>query len=132
MDFAFQFDATERAFRVKDFYGRIIDPWIGWFSLQGGIFLRPFGFESPTTPAFSESPEFSRVNQTILPNEVELGEAIVIESPAKFQTVYLRLDANLVNGEGVGNGSQTGTYEATRILSAALKLAKCGRLAQLN
>jgi hypothetical protein len=125
MDFAFQFDASPQSgFNLKDFYGRIIDPWIGWFSLQGGIFLRPFGFETPANPAYNESPEFSRVNQTILPNEVELGEAIVIESPQKFQTVYLRLDANLVNGQGVGNGSQTGTFQNEKDFIGRIKVGK--------
>jgi len=128
-DFAFQFDATERAFTVKDFYGRIIDPWTGWFSLQGGIFLRPFGYETPANPAFFESPEFSRVNQTLLPNEVELGEAIVIESPAKFEKLYFRADANLVNGQGIGNGPssgtfQTGTYQSRKDFIGRIKLGK--------
>ena len=132
LDFAFQFDANEKAFTVKDFYGRIIDPWTGWFSLQGGIFLRPFGFETPASPAFFESPEFARVNQTILPNEVELGEALVIESPAKFDKLYFRLDANVVNGQGVGNGAagslQTGTYESRRDFIGRIKLGKMWEL----
>jgi len=132
-DFAFQFDATERSFTVKDFYGRIIDPWTGWFSLQGGIFLRPFGFESPANPAFFESPEFARVNQTIMPNEVELGEALVIESPAKFDKVYFRLDANVVNGQGVGNGPgsgtfQTGTYQSRKDFIGRIKAGKMWEL----
>ena len=47
-----------------------------------------------------------------MPNECELGEAIVIESPAKYTKFYFRADATLVNGEGVGQGSQTGNlYE---------------------
>lgn len=129
LDFAFQFDATEKGFTVKDFYGRIIDPWTGWFGLQGGIFLRPFGYESPASPAFFESPEFARVNQTIMPNEVELGEAVVIESPAKFDKVYLRFDATLVNGQGIGNGPgsgsfQTGTYQSRKDFIMRLKVGK--------
>lgn len=113
-EFAFQFDATEKGFNlVKDFYGRIIDPWTGWFSIQGGIFLRPFGYECPAPPSTHESPEFSRVTQTITPNEDELGEAIIIESPRKFKPVYLRFDASLVNGEGIGLG-QTGTYQSRK------------------
>jgi hypothetical protein len=113
-EFAFQFDASEKGFNlVKDFYGRIIDPWTGWFSIQGGIFLRPFGYECPAPPATHESPEFSRVTQTITPNEDELGEAIIIESPRQFKPLYLRFDATLVNGEGIGLG-QTGTYQSRK------------------
>jgi hypothetical protein len=111
-EFAFQFDASEKGFTaLKDFYGKIIDPWTGWVGIQGGIFLRPFGYESPAPPATHESPEFSRMNQTIMPNECELGEALVVESPRKFTPVYLRFDASLVNGEGIGVGTQTGTYQ---------------------
>jgi hypothetical protein len=133
MEFAFQFDATEKGFTaVKDFYGRIIDPWIGWFSLQGGIFLRPFGFESPAPPAFYESPEFSRMNQTIMPNECELGEAIVIESPAKFEKFYARLDANLVNGEGIGVGAQTGAYQSKKDFIGRIKMGKVWELGKVK
>lgn len=129
VEFAFQFDATEKGFNaIKDAYGRIIDPWTGWFGIQGGIFLRPFGFESPAPPAFYESPEFSRVNQTVLPNECELGEAIVIESPAKFTRFYFRADASLVNGEGVGAssnpGAQTGTYQSEKDFIGRIKMGK--------
>jgi len=125
MEFAFQFDATEKGFNaIKDAYGKIIDPWTGWFGLQGGIFLRPFGNESPAPPAFYESPEFSRVNQTVMPNECELGEAIVIESPGKFRKFYFRADATLVNGEGVGQGSQTGTYMSSKDFIGRVKLGK--------
>ena len=124
-EFAFQFDASEKGFTaLKDFYGKIIDPWTGWFGLQGGIFLRPFGYESPAAPATHESPEFSRMNQTIMPNEVELGEALVIESPRNFKPVYLRFDATLVNGEGIGVGSQTGTYQSRKDFIGRLVVGK--------
>lgn len=123
-EFAFQFDATEKGFNlVKDFYGRIIDPWTGWFSIQGGIFLRPFGYECPALPATHESPEFSRVTQTITPNEDELGEAIIIESPRQFKPLYLRFDASLVNGEGIGLG-QTGTYQSRKDFIGRLVVGK--------
>jgi len=125
VEFAFQFDASERGFTaIKDFYGKIIDPWTVWFGLQGGIFLRPFGFESPAPPAFHESPEFSRMSQTIMPNECELGEAIVIESPSKFTKFYFRADASLVNGEGIGVGSETGTYESRKDFIGRIKAGK--------
>jgi hypothetical protein len=109
---------------VKEFYGRLIDPWIGWFSFQGGIFSRPFGYETPSNPAFAESPEFARVNQTMLPNEAELGAGIIIESPAKFEKVYLRLDAFAVNGVGVGVASQTGAYMNRKDFIGRIKAGK--------
>jgi hypothetical protein len=124
-EFAFQFDASEKGFTaIKDFYGRLVDPWTGWFGIQGGIFLRPFGYETPAPPATHESPEFSRMNQTIFPNECELGEALVIESPRTFKPVYLRFDASLVNGEGIGVGSQTGTYQSRKDFIGRLIVGK--------
>ena len=128
---AFQFDASEKGFNaLKDFYGRIIDPWTGWFSFQAGITVRPFGYESPAPPATYESPEFSRMNQTIMPNECELGETFIIESPRKFKPVYLRLDAGIVNGEGIGNtgvgasGVATGAYQSAKDFVGRLFVGK--------
>ena len=113
---------------VKEAYGRLIDPWIGWFSFQGGIFNRPFGYETPSNPAFAESPEFARVNQTMLPNEAELGAGIIVESPAKFQKVYLRLDAFVVNGVGVGVGAQSGAYASRKDFIGRIKVGKMWNL----
>ena len=90
-------------------------------------------FFNPTVPATAETPEFARVNQTILPNEVELGEAIVIESPAKFEKFYFRADAAMVNGQGVGNGPgsgtfQTGTYQDRKDFIGRVKMGKMWEL----
>jgi len=130
-EFAFQFDATEKGFNaLKDMYGRIIDPWTGWFSIQAGITVRPFGFESPASPMTYESPEFARMNQTIMPNECELGETFIIESPRKFKPVYLRFDAGVVNGEGIGNTGtgqssvSTGAYQSAKDFVTRLYVGK--------
>lgn len=109
---------------VKEFYGRIIDPWVGWFSFQGGVFNRPFGYETPSSPTFSESPEFARVNQTMLPNEAELGAEFIVESPAKFEKAYFRFDAAVVNGVGVGVGAQSGAYADRKDFILRLKAGK--------
>jgi len=134
-EFAFQFDATEKGFNaLKDFYGRIIDPWTGWFSLQAGITVRPFGWESPASPATYESPEFARMNQTIMPNECELGETFIIESPRTFKPVYLRFDAGVVNGEGIGNTGtgqssvSTGAYQSAKDFVGRLMIGKVFKL----
>ena len=109
---------------IKEFYGRIIDPWTGWVSFQGGIFNRPFGYETPSNPAFAESPEFARVNQTMLPNEAELGMGLIVESPAKFEKVYFRADAFAVNGVGIGVGEQSGAYQRRKDFIARVKVGK--------
>jgi len=124
MEYAFQFDATERGFLIKELYGVLTDPWIGWFSLQGGIFRHQFGYETAEQPAFSLSPEIGRMNQTILPNDYDLGEKIIIESPDNFKPLHLRLDAGLINGVGIGVGSQTGAYQSKKDFSGRLLLSK--------
>ena len=120
-EFAFQMDATEKGFNaVKDFYGRLIDPWTGWFSFEGGIFRRAFGYEAPIVNATSESPEQARVIQLLMPQEGELGGIAIIESPRIFKPVYLRFDAAVVNGMGIGStgagqsGINTGTYQSAK------------------
>ncbi len=120
-EFMFQMDATEKGFNsVKDFYGRIIDPWTGWFSIEGGIFRRAFGYEAPIVNATSESPEQARVIQLLIPQESELGATVIIESPRTFKPVYLRVDAAVVNGTGIGStgagqsGINTGTYQSAK------------------
>lgn len=131
LEFAFQLEAfnynngaAAPSVLVKEFYGRLIDPWTGWVSFQGGIFNRPFGYETPSNPAFAESPEFARVNQTMLPNEAELGAGIIVESPAKFENAYLRLDAFMVNGVGIGVGAQSGAYMGRKDFIGRLKAGK--------
>ena len=120
-EFMFQMDATEKGFNaVKDFYGRIVDPWTGWVSLEGGIFRRPFGYEEPIVNATAESPEQARAWQLLMPQEGELGEELIIESPRTFKPVYLRLDAALINGTGIGSagagqsGINTGAYASAK------------------
>jgi hypothetical protein len=130
-EFAFQMDATEKGFNgIKDFYGRIVDPWTGWVSLEGGIFRRPFGYETPAAAATLESPEFARVSQILMPQECELGEEIIIESPRTFKPVYLRIDASVVNGEGVastGAGQSsinTGAYQSAKDFIAKILVGR--------
>jgi hypothetical protein len=120
-EFMFQMDATEKGFNsVKDFYGRIADPWTGWFSFEGGIFRRAFGYEAPIVNSTSESPEQARVIQLLMPQESELGATAIIESPRTFKPVYFRVDAAVVNGTGIGStgagqsGINTGTYQSAK------------------
>jgi hypothetical protein len=96
----FQMDVTERGFQLRDFYGRIIDPFTGWIGLQTGFMDRPFGYEVTTADDTRESPERSRLSQTIFPGEKDLGASLVIESPKTFKPLYLRIDGGVFNGTG--------------------------------
>jgi hypothetical protein len=124
VNFAFQIDATERGVAVKDLNATIYDPWIGWFGLDGGIFRRQFGYEVPAEPAFFESPEVSRMSQIIFPNDYELGENLIVQSPKTFKPLSIHLDAGLVNGEGISVGNETGTYDSHKDFLGRLVLSR--------
>ena len=96
----FFIDATDKGFSLKDIYGRLTEPWTGWFGVQGGYFMRPFGNEVNYPSAMRETPERGRMSQILMPGERDLGAAFIIESPKTFKPVYLRLDAGVFNGTG--------------------------------
>ncbi len=98
---AFQLDATEKGVGIKDFYGKIVDPWIGWVGFKGGIFDRPFGFEVPYSSGTRETPERGRMSQTLFPGETGLGFALIVESPSNFKPVHIKIDAGLFSGTGI-------------------------------
>ena len=70
-----------------------------------------------------------------MPQECELGEALVIESPRTFKPVYLRFDATVVNGTGVGStgagqsGVNTGAYQSAKDFMARIFV---GRTIHIN
>ena len=64
------------------------------------------------------------MNQTLLPNEQELGENLIIESPKTFKPLYLKIDAGIVNGEGIGVGNETGTYQSRKNFLGRVWLGK--------
>lgn len=69
-----QIDALTRDAVIRDAYGAFTLP--GKFkniSLQGGLFNRPFGYDLAYSSSKRETPERARVNQTLLPDERDLG-----------------------------------------------------------
>lgn len=58
---AFQFDANEKGFTVRDVWGRIFENRLQLFSFTTGIFARPFGFEVNYSSSDRESPERGRI-----------------------------------------------------------------------
>ena len=99
--FVLQIDATEKGVDIKDAYVNLTDPWLEMFTLQAGVFNRPFGFEIGYSSSMRETPERSRVMQSLFPGERDLGAMITIQ-PKKGSTFnFIRLNAALVNGNGV-------------------------------
>lgn len=76
-----EMDLTERGLAVNDFYGKLKDPWLDVFSLTGGIFCRPFGYELGYSSKLRDVPERSLLSQTIFPNERDLGAMLSIKAP---------------------------------------------------
>ncbi len=97
--FVFQIDGRQSGITVKDAYAAITEPWLRSIGFQIGIFDRPFGYEISYSSGSRESPERSRVVQTLFPGERELG-AKLFYAPQYGEMSFLRIDAGLVNGAG--------------------------------
>ncbi len=70
--YVLQFDVTQNGLGIKDAYINIKDPWIRSWNMKMGVFDRPFGFEVAYSSNFRETPERSRMSQTLFPGEREL------------------------------------------------------------
>ncbi|MDP1676244.1 MAG: porin [Bacteroidota bacterium] len=74
--YVLQFDVTQNGLGIKDAYINIKDPWVKSWNMRMGVFDRPFGFEVAYSSNFRETPERSRMSQTLFPGERELGAMI--------------------------------------------------------
>jgi hypothetical protein len=100
-EYFLQVNLTERGINLTDFYGKVTDPWTKWISLQVGLFNRPFGYEIQQSSADRETPERSRYTQVLLPNERDLGAALIIEAPKKSKLHGLKFVGGFFNGTGI-------------------------------
>jgi hypothetical protein len=98
----FQFDGTERGFFARDYWGRAFENKWHIFSVTGGMFARPFGYEVNLGSGDRESPERGRASQLLMRVERDLGGMLTIEPRkigGKFR--WLRADLAVVNGQGL-------------------------------
>lgn len=95
--YVLQIDITQSGVAIKDAYAMIKEPWLRIFSLTGGVFDRPFGFEISYSSSMRESPERSRLFQTLFPGERELGVKIEA-TPERGVLSYFNLKVGLFNG----------------------------------
>lgn len=105
-DYAFsqyviQLDITEKGVAIKDAYLSFTDPWWQCFSLTAGVFNRPFGYEIEYSSSSRESPERSRMFQTLFPGERDLGAKFTFQPPKTSRFNFFKLDAGLFNGSGL-------------------------------
>lgn len=110
----FQFDANERAFTVRDVWGRIFENRYKLFSFTTGMFARPFGYEVNLSSSDRETPERGRMSQTLMKSERDLGAMVSIDSRRKDNKLkYLRADLGFFNGQGI---NAAGDFDNTKDL----------------
>ncbi|MEA4841227.1 MAG: hypothetical protein VB110_09510 [Bacteroidales bacterium] len=96
-----QFDITEKGVGIKHAYLSVTEPWINAISLTGGVFDRPFGYEISYSSSSRESPERSRIFQTLFPGERDLGASLTLQAPKTSTWNFLKLGLGLFNGNGI-------------------------------
>jgi len=99
--FVLQIDATERGVTLKDAYLNFKDPWLQTFTIQGGVFNRPFGYEIAYSSSNRETPERARVTQSLFPGERDLGAMVTIQSRKESRFNFIRLNAAIVAGNSI-------------------------------
>lgn len=100
--YVLQIDVIQTGVGIKDAYISIKEPWLKTISLTGGVFDRPFGFEISYSSSARETPERSRMFQTLFPGERDLGMKIEV-NPQSGILSYFNLKAGLFNGVGTAN-----------------------------
>lgn len=100
--FVIQIDATEKGVSLKDAYVNFKDPWLQMFTVQGGVFNRPFGFEIAYSSSNRETPERARINQTLFPGERDLGAMLTIQPRKESRYNFIRLNAAVIAGNAIG------------------------------
>ncbi|MCK7559145.1 porin [Chitinophaga sedimenti] len=110
VQFAFQFDGTERGVNIRDFWGRFFENKYSMFSLTTGMFPRPFGYEINLSSSDRETPERGRMSQILMRTERDLG-AMLSWEPRLRKDVWrhLKIDAGFFNGQGL---TGTGDYDS--------------------
>lgn len=98
--YVLQIDVTEKGFATKDAYVQFREPWMKTFDLWAGVFNRPFGFEIEYSSSSRESPERSRLFQSLFPGERDLGFKLEVR-PQDGPLSLFNLKAGVFAGNGV-------------------------------
>ena len=105
--------------KTKDVYLNVLDPWLNTFAVKGGVFDNPFGYEIGYSSSKLESPERSRIIQTLFPDEKTLGTMLTIQAPKTSPWNVLKLEAGLVAGNAIGKD-----YKSKKDIAAHLTYNK--------
>ncbi len=132
VQFVFQFDANERAFTVRDVWGRIFENKFKLFSFTTGMFARPFGYEVNLSSSDRESPERGRMSQTLMKSERDLGAMLSFDvRKTKHPLKYLKIDVGIFNGQGINAAGEFDNIKDA-IGRVALKPIKLNNLVTLS
>jgi len=102
VQFAFQFDGSERGVFIRDFYGRVFENRFSAFSITAGMFARPFSYEVNLSSGDRETPERGRMSQILMKTERDIGAMITFEPRRKDHPLrFFRIDAGFFNGQGL-------------------------------
>ena len=99
---AIQLNASEKGVNLKDAYVYLIEPYLNAFRFTLGAFDRPFGHEVSYSSSSLESPERARINQSLFPGESDMGGMLTFQMPKTSRFNFIKLDAGLFSGNGVG------------------------------
>jgi hypothetical protein len=107
---AIQFDLKDDgSVKVKEAYGIYSEPWLKTFAVTAGIFNRPIGYEVEYSSSVLESPERSRIMQTLFPDECDMGAKLTIQAPKTSPWNFIKLDVGAFNGNAIA--SETDKYK---------------------
>jgi hypothetical protein len=99
--YTLQFEVTEKGLSVKDAFVAFTDPWTKFFTITGGAFNRPFGYEIESSDVTRETPERARITQTLFNQERDLGAKLTLQAPKSSPWNFIKLDAGLFNGNAL-------------------------------
>lgn len=95
-----QIDATEDGVIIRDAYLHFTESKWNTFGLQAGVQNRSFGYAVAYSSSRRESPERSRLFQTLFSGERDAGAKLTIAPPADSKLGFLYAEAGLYNGSG--------------------------------
>ena len=112
VQFALQFDGTERGVNIRDMWGRLMENNWQLFSVTAGMFARPFGYEVNLSSSDREAPERGRMSQILMRTERDLGGMLSFEPRKKDHPLKkLKIDAGLFNGQGLAGPNEFDRYK---------------------
>jgi len=87
--------------RIWQAYFDVKSPWGRTCAIRTGVFNRPFGYEIGYSSSLTESTERSRTEQTLFPDEGDLGAMIILQPAATSPLSFVKFEGGLFAGNGV-------------------------------